>query len=87
VRQNLKVLDAGHNHLTGLPDLSSLPLETLYLQNNDLSEVPRQLAGLSKLDVLWLEGNEQLGSKAANLGKPFHEEHAAVQALIKSGKK
>ena len=69
-----------------MPDLSALPLETVYLQNNDLSEVPKQLAGLSKLDVLWLEGNEQLGSKAVNLGKPFHEEHAAVQALIK-GKK
>ncbi len=57
------------------------------MQNNDLSDIPKQLSSLSKLDVLWLEGNEQLGSKAVNLGKPFHEEHAAVQALIKQAKR
>jgi Leucine-rich repeat (LRR) protein len=67
-----------------VPDLSAFALHTLYLQNNQLTEISA-LRGLSTLEVLWLDSNEQLGSKAINIGKPFHEDRAAVQALI--GKK
>ena len=59
--QNLELLDLSHNRIVSIDDgvMETLPhLESLYLQNNDLSELsPRTLSGLKALSVLDLSHN------------------------------
>merc|ERR1711916_238129 len=81
---NLKLVDASHNQITQLsqPFSKLTKVHTVYLQGNSLEDVPRELKSLPELEVLWLEENEALAGKAVNIGKPFHEDRAAVKALF-----
>merc|ERR1711991_410915 len=81
--KNVRLLDVSHNAIDSEVNLRSLPkLRTLYLQGNSLTGLPKG-GDKSKLEVLWLEDNIGLASKAVNVGKPFHEDPAAIQALYK----
>lgn len=84
----LRLLDASHNALAAVPrELGRLEhLHTLYLQGNALSALPAELAAAPALEVLWLEENPALGDAQRNIGRPFHEDRAAVQALLRQQK-
>ncbi len=57
--QNLRILDASNNVLTGVPaEVGQLQnLEVLDLSNNKLTGLPYELGNLKKLKVLNLSGN------------------------------
>lgn len=58
--QNLKVLNASSNRMTGVPaEMGQLSkLEVLDFSNNQLTGLPREIANLKNLKVLNLSGNE-----------------------------
>lgn len=57
--QNLKILNASYNQMTGVPaEIGQLKnLEVLDFSNNQLTGLPYELANLKKLKVLNLSGN------------------------------
>lgn len=84
----MRVLDLGSNQITELPvELAQLTkLQSLYLQDNKLTAIPKELSALTNIDTLWLENNAGLGERAKNVGKPFHEDLKAAQALLRGDK-
>lgn len=58
--QNLKVLDASNNKMTGVPaEIGQLSkLEILNLSNNQLTGLPYELGNLKNLKILNLSGND-----------------------------
>lgn len=58
--QNLRVLKASNNHMTGVPaEIGQLTkLEILDLSNNQLTGLPNELGNLKNLKVLNLSGNQ-----------------------------
>ncbi|MEK7098210.1 MAG: leucine-rich repeat domain-containing protein [Patescibacteria group bacterium] len=58
--QNLRVLDASNNRMTGVPaEIGQLQkLETLDLSDNQITGLPYELGNLKKLKTLRLSGND-----------------------------
>lgn len=58
--QNLKILNASNNQMTGVPaEIGQLgDLEVLNLSNNQLTGLPYELGNLKKLRVLDISGNK-----------------------------
>ncbi|PLX26864.1 hypothetical protein C0583_06240 [Candidatus Parcubacteria bacterium] len=58
--QNLKVLNAGNNNMTGVPaEIGQLQnLEVLDLSNNELTGLPYELGNLKNLKILNIAGND-----------------------------